>query len=122
MPPPGSFLIYLAVYAHLELPFPEAVKQFPEILFSSSTENLPSVFFSDRDILEAIHRAQPMLVLQRMAFPSPDGISLFPVCPACNLSFDRDFQTFCVHCGQRLDWSRYGDAHIIYPNQSLSLS
>ena len=122
MPPPGSFLVYLAVYAHLELPFPEAVKLFPDILFSSTAQNPHPVFFSDYDILEALRRAQPMLVLQRMAFPSPDGISLFPVCPACKLTFDRDFQTCCDHCGQLLDWSRYSDAQIIYPDHHLSLT
>ena len=33
MPPPRMLIIYLAVYAHFEIPFALAVKKYPDILF-----------------------------------------------------------------------------------------
>ncbi len=110
MPPPGTLVIYLAVYAHFELPFSLAVKQYPDILFPLDADG----HTADMEVIEALRRAQPLPVVRRMAFLSSDGYSLFPICPACNCTFDRDFQAYCDHCGQCLDWSHYEDAHIIF--------
>jgi predicted amidophosphoribosyltransferase len=29
---------------------------------------------------------------------------LFPVCPRCQLTIERDYQGFCDRCGQCLEW------------------
>ena len=29
---------------------------------------------------------------------------LFPLCPRCNTSIERDYQAFCNGCGQKLFW------------------
>lgn len=39
----------------------------------------------------------------------PDNC-FFGVCPRCNNSIDREYQTFCNCCGQRLDWSKLDEA------------
>lgn len=39
----------------------------------------------------------------------PDNC-FFGVCPKCNNSIDREYQTFCNCCGQRLDWSKLDEA------------
>ena len=31
----------------------------------------------------------------------------YPVCPRCGVSVERDFQSYCDSCGQRLDWKGY---------------
>ena len=33
------------------------------------------------------------------------GQSEYYLCPRCRAALERDFQSYCDHCGQRLDWS-----------------
>lgn len=56
----------------------------------------------------------PMRVTQVRLFPL-DGA--YPVCPQCKISMEREYQRFCVNCGQRLDWKGFKQAEIIYPNK-----
>lgn len=35
---------------------------------------------------------------------------VYPVCPTCRSSLDREYLAFCDRCGQRLDWDTYGRA------------
>lgn len=42
-----------------------------------------------------------------------DQDSLFYVCPKCKISLERDFQSYCDRCGQRLDWKDYKKAKIV---------
>lgn len=30
--------------------------------------------------------------------------SLFPVCPRCHCNMEREYQSFCDRCGQKLNW------------------
>lgn len=32
----------------------------------------------------------------------------FAVCPHCKASIEREYQSFCDNCGQKLDWKGYG--------------
>ena len=97
MPPPRMLVIYLATYAHFELPFVVAVKKYPDILFPLDANTC----FADIDVMEAIHRAQAMPVISNM-----------PICPACGEEL-RQAQAYCHHCGQCLDWSQYEDTQVI---------
>lgn len=38
------------------------------------------------------------------------------LCPRCAVTLDREFQNYCDRCGQKLDWSGYRKARLIYPN------
>lgn len=38
---------------------------------------------------------------------------VFPVCPRCRCTFDREYTSFCDRCGQRLDWQNYEFAVVI---------
>lgn len=29
----------------------------------------------------------------------------YAICPRCNTSLERDYQSFCEHCGQHLEWA-----------------
>ncbi len=68
MPPPRMLVIYLAVYAHFELPFTVAAKKYPDILFPLDT----SAYVAGIDVMEALRRAQAMPVTSNA-----------PICPEC---------------------------------------
>ena len=38
----------------------------------------------------------------------------YPMCPRCKISMDRDYMSFCDHCGQKLNWDYVDHAEIIF--------
>ena len=42
----------------------------------------------------------------------------YSVCPRCKATMEREYQAFCDRCGQRLDWSKYEDAKVVYTGWS----
>lgn len=42
----------------------------------------------------------------------------YSVCPRCKATMEREYQAFCDRCGQRIDWSRYEDAEVVYTGWS----
>ena len=49
---------------------------------------------------------QPMRLLTVRQYPAcTGGMSLYPVCPRCHYTMEREYQAFCDHCGQRIYWS-----------------
>lgn len=38
---------------------------------------------------------------------------LYPLCPRCNNTVEREYQAFCVCCGQKLDWRMLSKAVIM---------
>lgn len=59
---------------------------------------------------QAITFRLPMAVTQMRVFDSGEA---YPVCPRCMISLDREYQSFCDRCGQRLKWTHYKQAKII---------
>lgn len=57
----------------------------------------------------------PMAVTERRGHYDWLGFSTFPVCPRCGNSFEREYQSFCDRCGQKLSWSQYPHAKLILP-------
>ena len=53
---------------------------------------------------------KPMLVTEWRAVGKEVGYSirpaLYPVCPRCDSTFEREYQQFCDRCGQRLGWRK----------------
>lgn len=41
----------------------------------------------------------------------------YPVCPRCKISMEREHQSFCDRCGQRLGWKDYKNAVVIPPDR-----
>lgn len=39
---------------------------------------------------------------------------VFPICPRCNKTLERDYQCYCDRCGQCLNWKSYNKATIKY--------
>lgn len=42
--------------------------------------------------------------------------SVFPICPRCDLSLEREYMSFCDRCGQKLNWDFFDHAKVIRPN------
>ena len=38
----------------------------------------------------------------------------YPLCPRCKITMEREYQSFCDRCGQRLDWNNFEDAKEVY--------
>lgn len=36
--------------------------------------------------------------------------NMYAVCPRCNISMEYEYQLYCNHCGQHLEWSKYDEA------------
>lgn len=60
-----------------------------------------------------LHIHDPMPVTQILCFHSFCGFAGFPICPSCGITLEREYQSFCDRCGQRLDWKDYSNASII---------
>ena len=37
----------------------------------------------------------------------------FPLCPRCKQPMEREYQSFCDHCGQKLDWNQLSKAVVV---------
>lgn len=73
-----------------------------------SKMNRPILF--PRDNYESVQRLNPMRVRQVLQLPS--GYT-YPICPACEITLDREYQSYCDRCGQCLNWNQFDKAMII---------
>lgn len=46
----------------------------------------------------------PLQVTEVIVF-AKDG--MYPVCPRCDCTLDREYMGFCDRCGQRLGWEKF---------------
>lgn len=53
----------------------------------------------------------PVQVRGRVVFQNGDS---YPICPRCDELIDREYICFCNQCGQRLEWSFFDYAKIVY--------
>jgi hypothetical protein len=49
----------------------------------------------------------PMPVTAVRCYPNCPQLFTYPLCPRCGLIIEREYQCFCVHCGQALDWKQF---------------
>ena len=66
-------------------------------------------------IEEMIKYRQVMLVVEKVVWQNNCA---YPICPRCGCSFERDYQSFCDRCGQRLGWRGYGKARLRYAGEN----
>lgn len=52
----------------------------------------------------------PMPVREALSFFNGD---IYPLCPQCRETIDRDYQRYCDRCGQRLNWKKYREARMV---------
>lgn len=55
----------------------------------------------------------PMRVSAVRSIRSPSLLTSFPICPRCQRTLDREYQSFCDRCGQALDWKHFNKAIVI---------
>ena len=67
------------------------------------------------DLMKEMDFREPMNVTHIRCFrePCPCGYTSFPVCPRCNTALEREYQSYCDHCGQRLNWKSFSKATVI---------
>lgn len=46
----------------------------------------------------------PLSVTEFVYFPH--NKTLFPRCPRCNITLEREYMHFCTNCGQLLSWDK----------------
>lgn len=44
---------------------------------------------------------------------------VFPICPKCRSTMEREYQAYCDRCGQKLSWKKYCKAKIKMWNDEL---
>lgn len=55
------------------------------------------------------HR-QPIRVTHILRLPCGTE---FPICPACGITLEREYQLYCDRCGQCLSWVGFSKAQIV---------
>ena len=59
----------------------------------------------------------PKPVTHARCFSCQSGFTIYPICPRCGITFEREYQAFCDRCGQCLDWRCFSKAIIVLPNK-----
>lgn len=60
---------------------------------------------------------RPMMVRELMVFPAMKQATSFYVCPRCRTTMEQEFACYCDRCGQRLSWTQWDQARIVYPGE-----
>ena len=61
---------------------------------------------------------KPMSVSFVRYYPACPELSTYPLCPRCSLPMEREYQNYCAHCGQALDWRTLSNAIIVLAKSS----
>lgn len=59
-------------------------------------------------MLNELNYRFPMEVTEKLFYKQSE----FPVCPKCKISLEREYQSFCDRCGQKLSWKKYDTYNI----------
>ena len=65
------------------------------------------------DFDEILAFRSPMRVSTIRAFRFSSGLTIFPICPRCQTTMEREYQSYCDRCGQALDWRGFTKAMVI---------
>ena len=55
----------------------------------------------------------PMSINELMEFSFGWGTTTYYICPRCDVTLEREYQSFCDRCGQHLNWHSCRKAKII---------
>ena len=61
----------------------------------------------------ALSYRDPMPVTAVRYYSSCPEMFSYPICPRCKQPMEREYQSFCDHCGQKLDWSQLSKAVVV---------
>ena len=71
------------------------------------SNNLISAVLLPAETFHQLSFRRPLKVLQVRCFPQQGWTAVYPVCPRCGVTMEREYQHFCDRCGQKLDWSAF---------------
>lgn len=77
-------------------------------------EQTPNELLGIPHPLHELTYRSPMKVSAVICRPSSGLLDSAPVCPRCQAALERELQPYCGHCGQKLDWSSFGEAAILF--------
>ena len=78
-------------------------------------EKSPNELLGYPVLVRADARSISKTVVFARCYHTSHGLTMFPVCPGCGCTLEREYQKFCDRCGQMLDWSSYDQTAIILP-------
>lgn len=55
----------------------------------------------------------PMPITAVCRYPACPELFTYPLCPKCIRPIEQEYQLFCNHCGQALDWTDFSKAVVI---------
>ncbi len=64
-------------------------------------------------IYQQLEYRMPMEVAELKVYPNLFRGSAYYICPRCRVTMEREFQSYCDRCGQKLDWRKYLKVKII---------
>ena len=67
--------------------------------------------YSMRLFTEAVTYRVPLPVIKVIAYTN----DVYPICPRCDVSLEREYMSFCDRCGQKLNWDFFDYAKVVSP-------
>lgn len=67
------------------------------------------------DLRQELRYRRPMAVRKVYCYQGLYGLNSFPICPACDVPMEREYQSYCDRCGQRLGWKNFEKAVVVLP-------
>lgn len=83
------------------------------VLERNQVSILPEITWSADWIQQQLRYRVAMPVMELLVFPRAFGETSYYKCPRCQVTMEREFQSFCDRCGQKLDWDDYLNVKII---------
>jgi len=80
------------------------------LIIICKTVNISLSFLLEIFLHELDYR-NPILVTERLLLDNDD---IFPICPTCKITLEREYQHYCDRCGQCLSWRNFSKAKVIY--------
>lgn len=69
---------------------------------------IPSISLTEKnkkyaflELQQSLKKSLPKTVTEAIVFPNNNA---YWICPNCKCSFEREYQSYCDRCGQRLKW------------------
>lgn len=79
-------------------------------LFTPAEANTAPPVADDTD---AASYRMPMQVQAVRVIPQNPQLFSFPICPRCECTMEREYQSYCDRCGQALDWKGFSHAKTV---------
>jgi len=67
------------------------------------------------DLRQELRYRRPATVRKIFCYRGLHGLNSFPVCPTCDITMEREYQSYCDRCGQMLSWKDFEKAVVILP-------